>query len=76
MLTSDAKATLDNVSGTVKVNAYASPEGTEQYNKDLSQRRANVVADYLRGKNVTVTEIVGRGVVGEASNRVAVVTVQ
>ena len=76
VLTSDAKATLDNVSGTVKVNAYASPEGTKKYNKDLSQRRANAVANYLRGKNVTVTEIVGLGVVGEASNRVAVVTVQ
>lgn len=76
VLTSDAKATLDNVSGTVKVNAYASPEGSEQYNKDLSQRRANAVADYLRGKNVNVTEAVGCGVVGEASNRVAVINVQ
>ena len=76
VLTSDAKATLDNVSGTVKVNAYASPEGTKKYNKDLSQRRANAVANYLRGTNVTVTEIVGLGVVGAASNRVAVVTVQ
>ena len=76
VLTSEAKAVLDNVKGTVKVNGYASPEGTEQYNKELSQRRANVVADYLRSKNVTVTETVGRGVVGEASNRVAVVTVQ
>lgn len=76
VLTSDATATLDNVTGTVKVSAYASPEGTEAYNKALSQRRANVVAEYLRGRGVTVTEAVGYGVVGNTSNRVAVVTVQ
>jgi outer membrane protein OmpA-like peptidoglycan-associated protein len=76
VLTNEAKAVLDNVTGRVKVNAYASPEGTDGYNKELSQRRANAVADYLRSKNVTVTEIVGRGVVGETSNRVAVVTVE
>ena len=76
VLTHDAEATLDKVSGKVKVNAYASPEGTEKYNKELSQRRAEAVAAYLRAKGVTVTEIVGHGVVGEASNRVAVVTVQ
>lgn len=73
VLTDDAKAILDNVNGTVKVDAYASPEGTEQYNKELSQRRANVVADYLRTKGVTVTEAIGHGVVGETSNRVAIV---
>lgn len=73
VLTDDAKAILDNVNGTVKVDAYASPEGTEQYNKELSQRRANVVADYLRTNGVTVTEAIGHGVVGETSNRVAIV---
>ena len=76
VLTSDEKSKLDNVSGTVKVEGYASPEGTEEHNKKLSQRRANVVADYLRTKGVTVTEAVGCGVVGEASNRVAVVSAQ
>lgn len=71
-----AKATLDKVSGTVKVDGYASPEGTAEHNKELSQRRADAVADYLRAKGVTVTEAVGCGVVGETSNRVAIVTVQ
>lgn len=75
-LDATAKATLDKISGTVKVVAYASPEGTESYNKELSQRRANVVADYLRGKGVTVTEAYGAGVNGNTSNRVAIVTVQ
>ena len=76
VLTDDAKAILDTVNGKVKIDAYASPEGTEQYNKELSQRRANVVAEYLRAKGVTVTEAVGHGVVGETSNRVAIVTLQ
>lgn len=72
-LTDAAKAVLDKVNGTVKVSAYASPEGTEAYNKALSQRRADVVKAYLENRGVTVTESVGYGVDGEASNRVAVV---
>ena len=74
-LDATAKTTLDKVSGTVTVVAYASPEGTESYNKELSQRRANAVADYLRAKGVTVTEAYGAGVNGNTSNRVAIVTV-
>jgi hypothetical protein len=76
VLTDEAKAVLDNVSGSVVIDGFASPEGTEQYNKELSQRRANVVADYLRSKGVMVGDVVGHGVVGETSNRVAVVTVK
>ena len=75
-LDATAKTTLDKVSGTVKVVAYASPEGTESYNKKLSQRRANAVADYLRAKGITVTEAYGAGVNGDTSNRIAIVTVQ
>ena len=75
-LDATAKSTLDKVSGTVKVIAYASPEGTDTYNKELSQRRANSVADYLRAKGVTVTEVYGAGVNGNTSNRIAIVTVQ
>ena len=67
---------VSTVLGTVKVVAYASPEGTESYNKKLSQRRANAVADYLRAKGVTVTEVYGAGVNGNTSNRIAIVTVQ
>lgn len=76
VLTDDAKTILNNIKGEVKVNAYASPEGTDEYNKELSQRRANVVAEYLRAKGVTVTEAIGHGVVGETSNRVAIVTLR
>ena len=69
-----AKSDLDKVSGTVKVVAYASPEGSDDYNKELSQRRANAVADYLRAKGVTVIEAYGAGVNGNTSNRIAIVT--
>lgn len=75
-LTDEAKTTLDNVSGTVEVTATASPEGTEEYNKALSQRRADVVKEYLEGKGVTVTKAEGLGVQGDSSNRVSVVTIK
>lgn len=76
VLTDDAKRVLDSIKGNVRIDAYASPEGTEEYNKELSQRRANVVAEYLRTNGVSVTEAIGHGVDGEASNRVAIVTLQ
>ena len=76
VLTDEAKVVLDNIKGSVVIDGYASPEGTEQYNKELSQRRANVVSEYLRAKGVMVGNVVGRGVVGETSNRVAIITVQ
>lgn len=70
VLTDEAKAKLDNVSGTVTVNGYASPEGTVQRNQQLSEERANVVAEYLTSKGVTVVKAVGNGVNGVTSNRV------
>ena len=73
-LTTEAKETLDRVRGTVEVTATASPEGTEEFNKELSQKRADAVAEYLKGKGVTVEKAEGLGVVGESSNRVAIVT--
>lgn len=73
-LTNEAKETLDRVRGTVEVTATASPEGTEEFNKELSQKRADAVAEYLKGKGVTVEKAEGLGVVGESSNRVAIVS--
>lgn len=75
-LTDIAKAELDKVKGTVEVKAYASPEGGAEYNKELSQRRANAVAEYLKAHGVNVVEAVGLGATGEDSNRVAIVTVK
>lgn len=74
-LSDTAKQTLDTVEGTVEVTATASPEGTKQYNQKLSERRANVVKDYLEARNVKVTKAEGLGVTGKDSGRVAVVVV-
>lgn len=75
-LTDEAKATLDNVAGTVEVVATASPEGTEEYNLVLSQRRADTVKEYLESKGVKVLKAEGLGVQGNASNRVSIVTIK
>jgi len=76
VLTDEAKAALDRVKGIVTVKAYASPEGSEAYNQELSEKRAYIVSEYLIHNGVTVDEAVGCGVDGDASNRVAIVTVQ
>lgn len=75
-LTPEAKAVLNNVSGTVNVVASASPEGTFDYNKKLSEKRANAVANYLKGRGVKVNTVTGVGVQGNTSNRIAIVTVE
>lgn len=75
-LDSAAKNTLDKVKGKVKVVAYASPEGEEGYNKNLSQNRADAVTAYLGKNGVEVTESIGLGVNGKTSNRVAIIMVQ
>lgn len=75
-LTADAKATLDKVTGVVSIVASASPEGAASYNKTLSEKRAAAVADYLKNRGVQVTTATGVGVQGNASNRLAIVTVE
>jgi hypothetical protein len=62
-LTNDAKAVLNSIGqdGIVDVFGYASPEGSEAYNKELSQRRANAVADYLKNRGVRVNKAIGEG---------------
>ena len=72
-LTPTAKKVLDKISGTVDVTGFASPEGTSKYNLKLSERRANVVANYLKNKGVTVDVVTGLGVQGKATNRVVIV---
>lgn len=75
-LSEEAKAILDNVKGRVRVDAYASPEGTDDYNRALSERRAAAVADYLNKKSVAkVISYLGYGCVSETSNRLAIIKV-
>ena len=75
-LTDNAKANLDKITGTVVIEASASPEGTTKFNQKLSEDRANAVKSYLESRGVKVTKATGLGVVGNESNRIAIVTVQ
>ena len=75
-LTNNAKANLDKITGTVVIEASASPEGTTKFNQKLSEDRANAVKSYLESRGVKVTKATGLGVVGNESNRIAIVTVQ
>jgi len=59
-LRSESNATLDDIAAQIKnlgparvvIEGHCSSEGTEQYNLDLSRRRANAVRDYLVGRGV------------------------
>ena len=77
-LTREAKAALNNVKegSHVQVVGTASPEGSKELNDRLSQARADVVANYLKGRGVIVDEATGKGVQGVTSNRLAVVYVK
>ncbi len=77
-LTKDAKAALNEVAEGkhVQIVGTASPEGPADLNQRLSEARANVTADYLRGRGVIVDEATGKGVQGVTSNRLAVVYVK
>lgn len=78
LLTSDAKKALNSImSGRhVQVVGTASPEGSKEFNDRLSQARADVVANYLKGRGIVVDEATGKGVQGTTSNRLAVVYVK
>jgi outer membrane protein OmpA-like peptidoglycan-associated protein len=61
-----AKKELDsyaaNMKGkTVEVHGFASTDGDESHNKELSQNRANAVANYLKAKGVNIKSSTGHG---------------
>lgn len=60
----------------VRVVGEASPEGTAEYNKELSQKRADAVSDYLTEKGVFVVTSDGIGSTNNASNRVVTVVLK
>ena len=72
----------DNPDASITVNGYASPEGTEEYNLQLSQRRADAVKNILVDKyGIAASRInaIGHGV-GDifsepAWNRVGICTI-
>ncbi|HHJ63341.1 MAG TPA: OmpA family protein [Aquifex aeolicus] len=55
------KRKLLQVKGKVKVEGYASPEGSSEYNLKLSERRARNVAEFLKKRGAEVLEIKGLG---------------
>lgn len=63
-LSPEAKAELDQIGQDmiVDVTATASPDGTEEFNKSLSERRAINVANYLIDRGLRVNSAVGKGV--------------
>jgi outer membrane protein OmpA-like peptidoglycan-associated protein len=72
----------NNPDANITVNGYASPEGTEEYNLQLSQRRADAVKDILVNKyGIEANRInaIGHGVGGifsePAWNRVGICTI-
>lgn len=77
-LTQAAKNTLNEIKkGTnVIVEATASPEGSAEFNKQLSDERAYEVARYLKERGVNVVKYTGLGATGADSNRIARVIVK
>lgn len=72
-----AKAELNKVgeNGIYDIVAFASNEGNLEYNKNLSQRRADAVKTYLEGRGCKINSAEGKGVVfGPTTGRVAIVT--
>ena len=59
---------------TVDIVATASPEGTAEFNKKLSEERAKVVANHLSNRGVKINSAIGKGV-DAVSGRSATVTV-
>ena len=77
-LSSKAKKELQNVIDAKKpvcVEAKASPEGSKNTNKKLSDERAAVVTKYLTDNGVTVKQSEGIGVTSNTSNRLALITI-
>ena len=76
-LTNYAKDILDNIPHDVTVNleGTASPEGTEEYNQILSERRAASVQDYLNNKGIKINSVKGSGITGEESQRSVIIVV-
>lgn len=72
-LTEESKEILNKVKGVVDIIGYASPEGTPYYNQELSQKRADVVAEYLKNNGVEVNSSKGYGSVDNTSNRIVIV---
>lgn len=77
-LTATAMSQLSQIpeGSTVSIVGEASPEGSDQYNVQLSEKRASVVAEFLKQRNVNVDTFTGIGSTNTASNRIATVVLK
>ena len=77
-ISEDAQADLNTIpeGAHVQIIGTASPEGSADWNQELSENRANAVAEYLENRGVIVDSKEGRGVEGKTSNRLAVVYIK
>jgi outer membrane protein OmpA-like peptidoglycan-associated protein len=68
-LSADARNTLDKLvkvlnaynDTDIEVQGHTDSKGTESYNQDLSELRANVVASYLTGKGIANNRVTIKG---------------
>jgi len=76
-LTDDAKTILDSIGqdAIVDIVAEATNEGSKDYNKKLSQKRADVVKNYLENRGLRVNSAVGIGA-SKTGSRIAVVKIK
>ena len=56
-LTVALKALNDTPSMRLQIEGYASPEGSDEYNKALSERRARAVRDYLTSRGIAASRL-------------------
>jgi outer membrane protein OmpA-like peptidoglycan-associated protein len=55
----------------VEISGYASPEGNEGYNRELSNKRAISVLDYFNHKGVVRRRIIARGYGATSSEKLS-----
>ncbi len=55
----------------VEISGYASPEGNEAYNRELSNKRAIAILDYFNHKGIVRRRIVARGYGATSSERLS-----
>ncbi|MCD8528964.1 MAG: OmpA family protein [Chitinophagales bacterium] len=51
----------ENKNLTIEIGSHTDSRGSDKYNEDLSQRRAQSVVDYFIGKGVPATQLQAKG---------------
>jgi len=60
---------IDNPNVTIELNVHTDSRDTEEYNQDLSQKRAQVVVQYLIEKGIESARLSAKGY-GESTPKV------